>query len=206
MSDWLQSILDWYMNQMNYWSIMICMAIESSIIPFPAELIIPPAAWKAANGELNIFLVVLSGTVGAVIGALVNYLLAITLGRRLIYAFTDSRLGRLLMITREKVETSERYFLKYGAISTMIGRLTPGVRSLISIPAGLVKMPLKDFILYTFIGAGLWNCVLAVIGYFLFSKRELLHQYYSEISIVLLVLGFLFFCYLLLNKKKKINQ
>ena len=182
MIDWLQSILDWYMYNVNYWSVLVCMAIESTIIPFPSELIVPPAAWKAANGELNFVLVIVFSTIGAVIGALANYVLACTLGRKFIYSFAESRWGKVCGMTKEKIEKSEQYFLKYGKSSTLIGRLTPGVRSLISLPAGLVRMPLKSFILYTTVGSGIWNLILATAGYFLYSRKELLEMYFTEIT------------------------
>ena len=193
MIDWLQSILDWYMYNVNYWSVLVCMAIESTIIPFPSELIVPPAAWKAANGELNFVLVIVFSTIGAVIGALANYVLACTLGRKFIYSFAESRWGKVCGMTKEKIEKSEQYFLKYGKSSTLIGRLTPGVRSLISLPAGLVRMPLKSFILYTTVGSGIWNLILATAGYFLYSRKELLEMYFTEITIAMLVVGCCFF-------------
>ena len=171
MIDWLQSILDWYMQNVNYWSVLVCMTIESSIIPFPAELIVPPAAWKAANGDLNFLLVVIFSTIGSVLGALFNYVLAYTLGRKFIYSFAESRWGKILRMSKEKVEKSEQYFLKYGKSSTLVGRLTPGVRSFISLPAGLVKMPLNSFILH---GCRKWYLELDT-GYrrlfFIFPKR-----------------------------------
>ena len=108
MIDWLQSILDWYMQNVNYWSVLVCMTIESSIIPFPAELIVPPAAWKAANGDLNFLLVVIFSTIGSVLGALFNYVLAYTLGRKFIYSFAESRWGKILRMSKEKVEKSEQ--------------------------------------------------------------------------------------------------
>ena len=206
MIDWLQSILDWYMYNVNYWSVLVCMAIESTIIPFPSELIVPPAAWKAANGELNFVLVIVFSTIGAVIGALANYVLACTLGRKFIYSFAESRWGKVCGMTKEKIEKSEQYFLKYGKGSTLIGRLTPGVRSLISLPAGLVRMPLKSFILYTTVGSGIWNLILATAGYFLYSRKELLEMYFTEITIAMLVVGCCFFGYLIIkNILKKTN-
>ncbi len=206
MIDWLQSILDWYMYNVNYWSVLVCMAIESTIIPFPSELIVPPAAWKAANGELNFVLVIVFSTIGAVIGALANYVLACTLGRKFIYSFAESRWGKVCGMTKEKIEKSEQYFLKYGKSSTLIGRLTPGVRSLISLPAGLVRMPLKSFILYTAVGSGIWNLILATTGYFLYSRKELLEMYFTEITIAMLVVGCCFFGYLIIkNIRKKTN-
>ena len=141
------------------------MAIESSFIPFPSEVVIPPAAWKAAHNEsLNIYLVVLFATLGANIGALINYYLARWFGRPIIYAFANSRWGHMCLIDEAKVQHAEAYFERHGAISTFVGRLIPAVRQLISIPAGIAKMKLGPFLLYTTLGAGLWNSVLALIG------------------------------------------
>ncbi len=181
------------------------MAIEGSFIPFPSEVVIPPAAWKAAQGDLNVYFVVITGTLGALFGSLINYFLSYYLGRKIVYAFADTRIARMLLITPEKVEKAENYFVKHGRSSTFIGRLVPGVRQLISIPAGLSKMPLKDFILYTIYGAGIWNIILAAMGYFLYSQQELLSLYYHELSYVMLGLGIAFIGYLIYNglKKKK---
>lgn len=161
--DFIKEIL----QHLNYFWITVLMAIESSFIPFPSEVVVPPAAYRAANGELNVFLVVFWSTVGCDIGALVNYYLAKYLGRPVVYRFAASRLGRLCLLSPEKIEQAERYFVKNGATSTLVGRLIPGIRQLISIPAGLAGMPLKPFLLYTTIGAGAWNIILAIIGYWL---------------------------------------
>lgn len=160
-------LIQWVLEHLSYWVIVVFMAIESSFIPFPSEVIVPPAAWlAAAGGELNIFLVVLSATLGAVIGALVNYGLALWLGRPIVYAFANSRIGHVCLIDQEKVETAERFFDKHGAVSTFVGRLIPAVRQLISIPAGLARMGLTRFVLFTTLGAGIWNTVLAALGYY----------------------------------------
>jgi len=162
--------LQWCIDNLNYGTITLLMAIESSFIPFPSEIVVAPAAWKAATGsELNVFLIVLFSTLGANIGALINYCLAYFLGRPLVVKFANSRVGRLCLLNQEKVEHAEKYFDKHGAISTIIGRLIPAVRQLISIPAGLAKMNIWKFIVYTTIGAGIWNSVLAAIGYSLAS-------------------------------------
>ncbi|MBQ5693752.1 MAG: DedA family protein [Bacteroidaceae bacterium] len=144
------------------------MAIESSFIPFPSEAVVPPAAWKAAvTGEMNVFLVVLFATLGALIGALFNYFLALWLGRPIVYKFANSRFGHMCLIDEEKVKYAEEYFDKHGAISTIVGRLVPAVRQLISIPAGLARMGLGRFLLYTTLGAGSWNIILAILGYYM---------------------------------------
>lgn len=157
------------LDNLNYWYIIILMAIESSFIPFPSEVVVPPAAYKAANGEMNVVLVVIAATVGALIGSMVNYVLACFIGRPIIYRFADSRLGHMLLLSEEKIVTAERYFDRHGAASTFFGRLVPAVRQLISIPAGLARMSLPKFLFYTTLGAGIWNSILAAIGYYLHS-------------------------------------
>lgn len=191
----MQLLIQWVLEHLSYWVIIAFMAIESSFIPFPSEVIVPPAAWLAAvGGDLNIVLVVLSATLGALIGALVNYGLALWLGRPIVYAFANSRLGHVCLIDAEKVETAERFFDKHGAISTFVGRLVPAVRQLISIPAGLARMGLPRFVLFTTLGAGIWNTVLAALGYYcsripgLETKEqvvELAGRYSHEIGYVL---------------------
>lgn len=205
----MQILIQWVLEHLSYWVIVVFMAIESSFIPFPSEVIVPPAAWLAAtpDGDMNIFLVILSATLGAVIGALVNYGLALWLGRPIVYAFANSRFGHMCLIDQEKVETAERFFDQHGAISTFVGRLIPAVRQLISIPAGLARMGLARFVLFTTLGAGIWNTVLAALGYYcsripgLSTKEqvvELAGKYSHEIGYVLfavvaLVVGLLIY-------------
>ncbi len=195
-SEIFSNVTDWYMSNINYGTITLLMAIESSFMPFPSEIVVPPAAWKAAQGELNIGLVFLFSTLGAIIGALFNYYVAWFLGRRLIYKFAGTRMAKLLLINPGSVEKAESYFRKYGRSSTFIGRLVPAVRQLISIPAGLSRMKIKDFILFTLLGAMSWNAILAALGYFLYSQKNLLERYYKELSWTFLVLGVLFIAYL----------
>lgn len=164
----------WVLENLNYWVVSLFMAIESSFIPFPSEVVVPPAAWKSMTDTgMNIFLVVVFATLGADIGALVNYYLARWLGRPIVYKFADSRFGHLCLIDREKVENAERYFREHGAASTFFGRLIPAVRQLISIPAGLSGMKLSSFLVYTTLGAGLWNSVLALLGYLIYRFTDL---------------------------------
>lgn len=162
------AFIQWCMHHLNYWTITFLMAIESSFIPFPSEVVVPPAAYRAATtGELNVFLVVIFATLGAIIGALVNYYLALWLGRPIVYKFANSRFGHLCLIDEDKVFKSEKFFQNHGAISTFIGRLVPAVRQLISIPAGLAHMKMSTFLLFTTLGSALWNSILAIIGYYL---------------------------------------
>ncbi len=184
------------MDHINYGTITLLMSIESSFIPFPSEIVVPPAAWKAAQGELNIGLVILFSTLGALIGALFNYYFALLIGRKLIYKFADTRLANLMLINPASVEKAEKYFVKHGNISTLIGRFVPAIRQLISLPAGLARMKMRDFLLYTLIGSASWNIILAALGYFLYSQKELLDKYYREISWGFIILAVLFVGYL----------
>lgn len=159
------SFIEWCLNNLNYWTITLLMAIESSFIPFPSEVVVPPAAYKAYHGELNIWLVILFSTLGAEVGALVNYYLAKYLGRPIIYRFAESRVGRMCLLSTKKMEQAEAFFNKHGVISTFIGRLVPAVRQLISIPAGLARMNMPKFLIFTALGALTWNSILAVLGY-----------------------------------------
>lgn len=205
----LESLIQFCLENLNYWWVAFFMMIESSFIPFPSEVVVPPAAYKAAGGELNLFFVVLSATAGAVAGAVVNYALAYFLGRPFIYSIVNSRFGRMCLLSQEKMEVAEKYFEEHGALSTLVGRLMPAVRQLISIPAGIFKMNVGMFLLYTAIGAGAWNTVLAAIGYYLHSfipQEELLDkvkEYSHSISMVFLTLGLFVIGYLVYKGKKK---
>ena len=190
-------IVAWYMSNITYVSVAVLMAVESSFIPFPSEIVVPPAAWKAAQGELNLALVIAAATAGALVGAIVNYFLALALGRPLLYRLADTRLAHMLLIDRAAVQKSEDYFNRHGKASTFVGRLVPAVRQLISLPAGLARMRLSTFLLYTALGAGIWNLVLALLGYLLYSQKERLEHYYGLLSYALLALGVAFVVFLL---------
>ena len=152
---------------------------------------------------MNIVLVVVFGTIGALIGALVNYFLALWLGRPIIYKFANSKIGHLCLLSQEKIEQAEQYFVKNGNISTFIGRLVPGIRQLISIPAGLAKMNMASFLLYTTLGAGAWNIILAILGYVAHGQKDLIDKYSHELSIILLAVGIIFVLYLIFKSVKK---
>ena len=194
----VETVTSWYAAHMNYASITALMTIESSFIPFPSEVVIPPAVYVASeptsalcatgNYPVDVALIVLFGTVGAMLGAVINYLLSMWLGRPIIYKFADSRVGHLLLLSSEKVQKAERYFNDHGKVSTFIGRLIPGIRQLISIPAGLAKMHFGQFMLYTFLGAFIWNSVLALLGYIAHGQADLINQYSHELSIIILVI------------------
>ncbi len=210
------TFIQWCLEHLNYWTITLLMMIESSFIPFPSEVVVPPAAWKAAtNHEMNVFLVVLFATIGADLGALINYYLARWLGRPIIYKFANSRFGHMCLIDEKKVHNAEVYFDKNGAISTFIGRLIPAVRQLISIPAGLARMKVSTFLLYTTLGAGIWNAILAALGYYMSkvpgieSEEQLVATvttYSREISLIIcavVVAVIVFLVYKGAGKRKK---
>ena len=204
--------IQWCLDHLNYWTVTLLMTIESSFIPFPSEIVVPPAAYRAAStGELNIWLVIFFSTLGAVFGALINYYLALWLGKPIVYKFANSRFGHMCLINQEKVETAEKFFNKHGVIATFIGRLVTVVRQLISIPAGLAKMNIVKFIIYTALGAGIWNAVLAALGWYLESvvpEEELISTVteYSDIIgyaiVALVVLGLGYIIYKGVKKKK----
>lgn len=163
--NWISSLL----GNLNYGTVFFLMMLESTVIPVPSELVVSPAAYHAAGGNLNIWLVILFSTLGADLGATINYVVAYFVGRPVVYKFANSKLGHLCLLNQQKVEKSEKYFYDHGMVATITGRLIPGIRHLISIPAGLAKMPYLWFLLYTTLGAGVWNCILAALGWYLHS-------------------------------------
>ena len=207
----MQSIgfIQWCLENLNYWTITLLMAIESSVIPLPSELVVPPAAYKAAAGELNIYLVVFFSTFGALIGSTINYYIATLIGRPIVYRFANSKFGHMLLIDEAAVKKTEAFFDNNGAISIFTGRLIPGLRHLISIPAGLARMNIGRFLLYTTIGAGLWNIILAAIGYYLESvvPKDMLmskvQEYSSHIGTAFIILGILIFGFIIYKAFKK---
>jgi len=194
----VETITAWYSAHMNYASITALMTVESSFIPFPSEVVIPPAVYVAgdpasslcATGTypVDVLLIVLFGTLGAMIGAIINYALSVWLGRPIIYKFADSRLGHLCLLSSEKVQKAEEYFRERGNISTFVGRFIPGIRQLISIPAGLSRMHFGAFLWWTFLGAFVWNCVLALLGYIAHGQMDLINEYSHELSVAILIL------------------
>ena len=193
-----------FSSNLGYPGIVLLMAIESSFIPFPSEVVIPPAAYLASQGEMNIFLVVLSGILGSLIGATFNYFLAMWLGRGLVYSLSRTRIAKMLLLSEAQIKISEDLFLKFGNLSTFWGRLIPAVRQLISLPAGFSKMPFKNFIFFTFLGSGLWTVILAVLGYVFGANQEALRQYYKEISVIFgaIAIGVIILMVMKKNKNK----
>ena len=189
---WVAKLVRWYDTNMNYAAVATLMTIESSFVPFPSEIVIPPAVMVAADpqshNDMKIWLIVLIGTLGALLGAYINYFLSRWLGRPIIYKFVDSKLGHLLRLSGEKMEKAERYFNDHGVVSTLVGRLIPVIRQLISIPAGLSKMNIAAFSFYTFLGAAIWNCLLALLGYLAVKAggMEFIFKYSGMLSKVII--------------------
>lgn len=204
-SGYVDKIADWYDQNMNYGTITTLMAIESSFIPFPSEVVVPPAAAVSTreDSNLNMILIILFATLGALAGALVNYFLSVWLGRPIIYKFADSKLGHLCLLSGEKIKKAEEYFNDHGKVSTFVGRLIPGIRQLISIPAGLARMPIVPFMGFTLLGAGIWNTVLALIGYAVGDNMDLIYKYSHEIGYILLGVLVVVLTIFIIKKRKK---
>lgn len=195
----VSDITAWYSAHMTYWSIGGLMAVESSFIPFPSEVVVPPAAYVVGVDSssalcvselywVNVALIVVVASLGAMLGAIINYGLSVWLGRPIIYAFADSKVGHMLLLSSEKIRRAEEYFNEHGKVSTFVGRLIPGIRQLISIPAGLARMNFGAFLGYTFLGATIWNTVLALLGVVAKGNQELIERYNQELSVGILVL------------------
>lgn len=201
------------LSNLNYGTIFFLMMLESTVIPVPSELVVSPAAYHAAGGNLNMWLVILFATLGADLGATINYVVAYYVGRPVIYRFANSRLGHLCLLNQQKVEKSEKYFYDHGMVATITGRLIPGIRHLISIPAGLAKMHYGKFLLYTTLGAGVWNIILAALGWYLYTivPEDQLHdkivEYgdhikYAIIAIVVIVAAYYGIRYIIKKNRK----
>ena len=180
-------IYQFILEHLNYYWIWFLMLLESTVIPVPSEFVVPPAAYFAASGHLNVWMVILAATIGADCGATINYFAGRYLGRPIIYRFANSRWGHLCLLNQEKVEKSERYFNQHGIAATLTGRFVPVIRHLISIhlisiPAGMARMGYWKFLLYTTIGAGLWHSVLAALGWYMQTivPQEQLYESLSE--------------------------
>lgn len=205
------------LGNLNYATVFFLMLLESTVIPVPSELVVSPAAYHAAGGNINVFLIILFATLGADCGATINYVAGYYLGRPIIYRFANSKWGHMCLLNQEKVEKSEKYFYNHGMVATITGRLIPGIRHLISIPAGLAKMNYWMFLLYTTIGAGIWNCILAALGWYLYSvvpedqlnDKILEYGEYIKFAIIgLVALAIIYFVakYYLKKRKKNTTQ
>ena len=205
----IENVASWYIDNMNYGTVALLMTVESScFIPFPSEVVVPPAAYKASQDDnnMNIILVIVFASIGAMLGAIINYYFALFLGRPIVYRFAASRIGRMCLLSTEKIKKAEALFVKHGNSTTLICRLIPGVRQVISVPAGFARMHLGNFMLYTFIGSTLWNIILAILGYVAHGNADLISKYSKEIAYIFFGLGVLFLLYLVYNgfiKKKK---
>lgn len=200
------------LGNLNYGTILFLMLLESTVIPVPSEFVVTPAAYHAAGGNLDVFLVILFATIGADLGASINYVVAYYVGRPVIYSFANSKWGKMCLLNQEKVEKSEKYFDDHGIVATLTGRLIPGIRHLISIPAGLAKMNYWKFLLYTTIGAGAWHAILAGLGWYLHSivpedqLNDKITEYADYIKFAIIALVLLAVAYLALKyylKKRK---
>ena len=207
-------MLEQLLSNIGYLEVFIGMLLESTVIPVPSEIVVPPAAYQAAAGVLDVWLVIFFATLGADCGAVINYVAAYYLGRPIIYSFANSRWGKMCLLNQEKIERAERYFDEHGVVATLTGRLVPVIRQLISVPAGLAKMNFWRFLLYTTLGAGTWNCVLAAIGYHLHSVvpmdqlDEKVAEYYDYIKFGVLGAIVLFVAYFVVKKycRRKVNE
>lgn len=197
------------LSNLNYGTIFFLMMLESTVVPVPSEFVVTPAAYHAASGQLDIWLVILAATIGADLGASINYFVALYVGRPVIYRFANSRWGKMCLLNQEKVEKSERYFDEHGIVATLTGRLIPGIRHLISIPAGLARMHYGKFLLYTTMGAGAWHSILAALGWYLHAivpeeqLNDKISQYAEYIKIVILALVVLALAYFLIRHYTK---
>ena len=199
------------LSNLNYGTILFLMLLESTVVPVPSEFVVTPAAYHAASGQLDVWLVILFATIDADLGASINYFVALYVGRPVIYKFANSRWGHMCLLNQEKVEKSERYFDDHGVVATLTGRLIPGIRHLISIPAGLARMKYWKFLLYTTIGAGAWHSILAALGWYLHAivPEEQLNdkiaeyaEYIKIVIILLVVLALAYFAVKAYLKKK----
>ena len=197
------------LSNLNYGTIFFLMMLESTVVPVPSEFVVTPAAYHAASGQLDIWLVILAATIGADLGASINYFVALYVGRPVIYRFANSHWGKMCLLNQEKVEKSERYFDEHGIVATLTGRLIPGIRHLISIPAGLARMNYWKFLLYTTIGAGVWHSILAALGWYLHAivpeeqLNDKISEYAEYIKIVILALVILAIVYFLIKHYTK---
>ena len=197
----MHEVINWLVQTigaLGYPGIFLLMAMESSVIPIPSEVVMPPAGYLAHRGEMNIYLAILAGTVGSLVGAYANYFAAHYLGRPLLLKY-----GKYVWITEEKFAKVEVFFKEHGEVSTFIGRLLPVVRHLISLPAGLAGMNHVKFSLYTLLGAGIWVTILTYIGYFIGANQELIMQYSHQALIGAVVVSFLIIALYIWNHRRK---
>lgn len=200
-----QGIVDFLINLINslgYLGIFLGMTIESSFFPFPSEVILIPAGVLISKGEMSFVLVFLAGILGSLLGALINYFLALYFGRGAVNLLVD-KYGKFIFINNHSIEKSEKYFVKHGEITTFVGRLIPGIRQLISLPAGFGKMPLGKFLFYTGLGAGIWSLILILSGYWFGENQALIEQNLSVVGLVLLAMAFSMILIYMIKRKRR---
>lgn len=209
------NIISTLLNNLNYPTIFLLMLLESTVVPVPSEFVVTPAAYHAAGGSLNVLLIILFATIGADVGASINYFAALYVGRPVVYRFANSRLGHLCLLNQQKIEKSERYFDDHGVAATLTGRFVPVIRHLISIPAGLARMNYWKFLLFTTIGAGGWHSVLAALGWYLHAivpeeqLNDKISEYAEYIKIAIIALLLIAVAYLIIKhifKKKTVEH
>lgn len=204
----LNSIIEWLINlvsSLGYFGIFIGMTIESSFFPFPSELILPPAGALVARGQMSLTLVFLAGLLGSLVGALINYFLALHLGRKAINKLVFSY-GKVFFLKEKHIIKSEKYFAKHGEVTTFIGRLIPGIRQLISLPAGFSRMHLFKFCLFTSLGAGIWASVLIYLGYFYGGNPQLMENTLGLLTLIILFLSAIILIFYILYRLIKRNR
>ncbi len=187
-----------YIGDMGYWGIFLLMFLESTFFPFPSEIIMIPAGYLAYKGEMNVYIVVLVGILGSVGGALFNYYLAMHFGRKFILKY-----GKYFFIKEATLDKLEAFFTKHGELSTFNGRLIPGIRQLISLPAGLAKMNIAKFSFYSGLGAGIWVIVLVALGYLLGSNEELISEYLKSATLIALISVLLITLFYVVRHKRR---
>ncbi|MBT4917653.1 DedA family protein [Candidatus Peregrinibacteria bacterium] len=199
------SFVQWMLeltSGMGYTGVFALMAVESSFIPFPSEIVVPPAAYLAAQGEMNIVVIVLAGILGSLVGATINYWIARSLGRLVVYELVEHKMAKFLLLNKGKLEKAEKHFVDYGGISTFLGRLLPAIRQLISLPAGFARMNFAKFLFFTGLGSGLWVCVLAALGYYFGENEEVLMSNFTWLSFGFVALAFLVLLVFLFCRKR----
>jgi membrane protein DedA with SNARE-associated domain len=182
----LGQIVNWIVStigEMGYTGVIALMFLESSFIPFPSEVVVPPAGYLAALGRMNLFLVIGAGIAGSILGAIFNYWISFRFGRPFF-----ERYGKYFLVGGKALDRADEYFARHGHISTFIGRLLPGIRQLISLPAGLTRMNIPLFLFYTSLGSGIWVVVLACVGYWVGNNQALVHRYMHTASYALIAL------------------
>lgn len=178
----LSGIVSWIVatiGKLGYTGIVALMFLESSFFPFPSEVVVPPAGYLASQGQMNLSLVILAGIVGSILGAVFNYWISLTFGRPFF-----KRFGKYFFVSEKSLDKADEFFAKHGHISTFIGRLLPGIRQLISLPAGLARMNIPLFLFFTTLGSGIWVVILAVVGYWVGNNQELVTRYMHQVTLV----------------------